>query len=107
MLSDLYSVEYRIIDNIESMMVQNVNYPHLFEFIKENFQTVELENFDSDLQLSIKPIEYEKLKLDPQFRLLIEHTASLKRLTILMYGRTTRKIEAVQKWIQSEIDRLG
>jgi hypothetical protein len=102
MLSDLYSVEYRIIDNIESQMIHTLGYPHLFEYIKENFKKSERENSDSE-RISIEPIDYEKIKQDPQFRLLIEHTASLKSLTILMYERTLRKIEAVQQRIQTEI----
>lgn len=105
MLSDLYSVEYRIIDQIESQMINTVGYPHLFEYIKENFQWSELENFHSNEQVSMEPIDYEKIKHDPQFRLLIEHTASLKSLTIKFYERTLRKIEAVQKRIQIETGR--
>jgi hypothetical protein len=103
MLSDLYSVEYRIIDNIEEQAPQFLSYPHIFDYMKENFRKSEQENFDSDWLVSIEPLDYEWIKKDPQFRLLIEHTAFWKGKTILMYERTRRKIEAVQERIQSEI----
>ena len=105
MLSDLYSVEYRIIDNIESQMINTVGYPHLFAYLQENFQRSELENPYSRELVSMEPIDYEKIKQDPQFRLLIEQTASMKSLTISFYRRTARKIEAAQKKIRAEVER--
>ena len=91
--------------NTKPKIAQNLNHGprFLFDYLKENFQTSALEKTDNDWQISIEPIDYEQIKMDPQFRLLIEHTASYKGLTIILYERTMGKIEAVQERIQAEI----
>ena len=103
---DLYSVRYRVLDHQETILPQFQVFENLFGYIEKNFKKSKLENFPDIYSVSIEPIDFDKLKNDQQYRLLIEHASYWNGIKIWFYGETKDAIQELQKLIQIEIDKL-
>lgn len=103
---DLYSVKYRVLDHQETVLPQFQGFENLFGYIEKNFKKSKQENFSDIYSVSIEPIDFDKLKSDQQFRLLIEHISYWNGIKIWFYGETKDAIQELQKLIQIEIDKL-
>ena len=101
---DLYSVRYRVLDEMETSHPQYQGYEILFDYIKLYFKKSDKPNIEDYFSISIEPIDYEMLKNDLQFRLLINEVLFWNSTKINFYENTKNVILELQKDIEKEIN---
>lgn len=99
----LYSVQYHVIDNIELNLPQFKSFEPLFEYIRRNFKKSSKANFSEYYAISVEPVNYEKLKQDLEFRILIENVLFWRNAKIALYNETKSSIEKMLTLIENEI----
>lgn len=100
---DLYSVRYRVLDNMETTHPQYQGYEILFDYIKQHFKKSRKPNIEEYISVSIEPIDFEELKKDSQFELLINEVLFWNEIKIGFYKYTKGVILQLQEDIEKEI----
>jgi len=103
---NLYSVKYRALDYMLTVLPQLQNFTNLEEFLRKNFKKSRQENFGEYFSISIEPIDYEKLKNNDEFRFLIELVKYGNERKIWFLNDTKETILGLQEKIQQQIDKL-
>lgn len=88
---------------METTHPQYQGYEILFEYIKQHFKKSDNPNIQEYYSVSIEPIDYELLKGDQQFRLLINEVLFWNKTKIEFYNYTKKVIRQLQTDIEKEI----
>jgi hypothetical protein len=104
---NLYSVKYRALDYMLTVLPQLQNFDNLVGFLRKNFRKSKQENFGEYFSISIEPIDYNKLKSNDEFRFLIELVKYGNERKIWFLNDTKETILGLQEKIKKEIDRLN
>jgi hypothetical protein len=99
----LYGMSYPAIDAMENQLPQFQHFNLLFEYIRKNFNRSSRTEFDETTNLAIEPINYKRICMDAEFRLLLAHSRKWREVSIYYYGLLIDKIKILLAAIEEEI----